>query len=298
MPLFHIHGLIAGVLAPLGGGRGLLHAGLQRAEVLRLDGRGRPTWYTAVPTMHQAILMRAERKNRDHRANPLRFIRSSSASLPPQVMRARGGVRRPLIESYGMTEAAHQMASNPLPPAVRKPGSGRASPPGPRSRSWTRTAMLLPRATGEVVIRGPNVTAGYENNPKANAEGFTNGWFRTGDQGVMDEEGYLSHHRPAEGDHQPRRREGQPARGRRDADGPPGGGAGGDLRHAARQARRGGRRRRGAARGQARPSASCATSSPARWPTSRCRARSCSWTRSPRAPPASCSASGWRPSSV
>jgi acyl-CoA synthetase (AMP-forming)/AMP-acid ligase II len=98
----------------------------------------------------------------------------------------------PLIESYGMTEASHQMASNPLPPAVRKPGTvGRAA--GPEVAIMDDAGNLLPAgATGEIVIRGPNVTRGYENNPKANAEAFTHGWFRTGDQGTMDAEGYLS----------------------------------------------------------------------------------------------------------
>ena len=97
----------------------------------------------------------------------------------------------PLIEGYGMTEACHQMASNPLPPAVRKPGTvGVAAGP---EVAIMLDGVLLPRGeTGEIVIRGDNVTAGYENNPKANEEGYSNGWFRTGDQGVMDAEGYLS----------------------------------------------------------------------------------------------------------
>jgi len=98
----------------------------------------------------------------------------------------------PLIESYGMTEASHQMASNPLPPAVRKPGTvGVAA--GPEIAIMDDRGALLPRgATGEIVIRGPNVTLGYENNPKANGEAFTSGWFRTGDQGTIDADGYVS----------------------------------------------------------------------------------------------------------
>jgi acyl-CoA synthetase (AMP-forming)/AMP-acid ligase II len=97
-----------------------------------------------------------------------------------------------VVESYGMTEAAHQMTSNPLPPRPRKPGTvGVAA--GPEVAIMNEQGELLgPHLTGEVVIRGPNVTSGYENNPRANAEGFTNGWFRTGDQGVMDAEGYIS----------------------------------------------------------------------------------------------------------
>jgi acyl-CoA synthetase (AMP-forming)/AMP-acid ligase II len=117
--------------------------------------------------------------------------------MPPQVIAELEAVfKAPLIESYGMTEATHQMASNPLPPAVRKPGTvGVAA--GPEVAIRSEDGRLLPRGTGlentgEIVIRGPNVTAGYENNPKANAEGFSHGWFRTGDQGVMDEDGYIS----------------------------------------------------------------------------------------------------------
>jgi acyl-CoA synthetase (AMP-forming)/AMP-acid ligase II len=143
--------------------------------------------------MHQAILSRAP-KNADVIArNPLRFLRSSSSSIPPQVIRELEEVfGAPLIESYGMTEATHQMASNPLPPGVRKPGSvGVAA--GPEVAIMAEDGRLLPRGeTGEIVIRGPNVTAGYESNPTANAEAFVDGWFRTGDQGVMDADGYVS----------------------------------------------------------------------------------------------------------
>jgi oxalate---CoA ligase len=152
-----------------------------------------PTWYTAVPTMHQAILTRASKNTEVIKRHPLRFVRSSSSSMPPQVIAEIEAVfGTALIESYGMPEAAHQMASNPLPPQARKPGSvGVAA--GPEVAIMDEAGALLARgATGEIVIRGPNVTAGYESNPKANAEAFTNGWFRTGDQGVMDADGYLS----------------------------------------------------------------------------------------------------------
>ncbi len=194
MPLFHIHGLIAGVLTPLSAGSMVFcTSGFNALKFFAWMDEARPTWYTAVPTMHQAILTRAP-KNADVIArHPLRFIRSSSSSMPPQVIHELEAVfGAPLIESYGMTEATHQMASNPLPPAVRKPGSvGVAA--GPEVAVMAEDGTLLPRgATGEIVIRGPNVTAGYENNPKANAEAYTNGWFRTGDQGVMDEDGYLT----------------------------------------------------------------------------------------------------------
>jgi acyl-CoA synthetase (AMP-forming)/AMP-acid ligase II len=151
-----------------------------------------PSWYTAVPTMHQAILTRAERNKESLAKAKLRFIRSSSASLPPQVMQAlEETFGCPVVESYGMTEAAHQMASNPLPPRARFAGSvGIAA--GPEVRVMDEEGNLLgPNTLGEIVIRGPNVTKGYEANPDANLKGFANGWFRTGDQGTLDDQGYL-----------------------------------------------------------------------------------------------------------
>jgi oxalate---CoA ligase len=193
MPLFHIHGLIAGILAPLSAGAPVFCApGFDALKFFGWVDEIHPTWYTAVPTMHQAILSRAPRNTEIIARNPLRFVRSSSASMPPQVIHAlEATFKAPLIESYGMTEAAHQMASNPLPPAARKPGSV-GLPAGPGVEIMDEAGNLLPPNTaGEIVIRGPNVTVGYENNPKANAEAFTNGWFRTGDQGVKDADGYI-----------------------------------------------------------------------------------------------------------
>ena len=193
MPLFHIHGLIAAVLSSLAaGGSVYCSPGFNALRVFGWFADAKPTWYTAVPTMHQAILSRAPRNRDIIEAMELRFIRSSSSSLPPQVMaELEETFGCPVVESYGMTEAAHQMASNPLPPAARKPGSvGIAA--GPEVTIMDQENNLLAAGeTGEIVIRGANVTAGYENNPTANAEAFVDGWFRTGDQGVMDEEGYL-----------------------------------------------------------------------------------------------------------
>jgi acyl-CoA synthetase (AMP-forming)/AMP-acid ligase II len=194
MPLFHIHGLIAGVLAPVSAGSSVCCTpGFNALKFFAWMDEAAPTWYTAVPTMHQAILSRAPKNLDVIRRHRLRFIRSSSSSIPPQVIRELEEVfGAPLVESYGMTEATHQMASNPLPPAVRKPGTV-GLPAGPEIAIMGEDGTLLPRGgVGEIVIRGPNVTAGYENNPKANAEAFVNGWFRTGDQGTMDAEGYLS----------------------------------------------------------------------------------------------------------
>lgn len=193
MPLFHIHGLIAAVLSSLAaGGAVCCTPGFDALRFYRWLEEERPSWYTAVPTMHQAILGRAERNAETIGRVPLRFIRSSSASLPGPVMQQmEAAFGCPLVESYGMTEAAHQMASNPLH-GPRKPGSvGLAA--GPELGIMDETGALLPRGEiGEVVIRGPNVTAGYEANPEANAKAFTDAWFRTGDQGMLDAEGYLT----------------------------------------------------------------------------------------------------------
>jgi len=194
MPLFHIHGLMAAILASLSAGASVVCTpGFNALKFFGWLEEARPSWYTAVPTMHQAILARAPRSKDIVAAAKLRFIRSSSSSLPPQVMKAlEETFDAPVIEAYAMTEASHQMTSNPLPPRSRKPGTvGVAA--GPEVGIMDENGELLSRGSvGEIVIRGENVTPGYENNPKANAENFTNGWFRTGDQGVMDPEGYLS----------------------------------------------------------------------------------------------------------
>ena len=194
MPLFHIHGLIAGILAPLSAGSQVFCSpGFDALKFFSWMDECRPTWFTAVPTMHQAILARAPRNADVIKRNRLRFLRSSSSSMPPQVIHQLEAVfNAPLIEAYAMTEAAHQMATNPLPPGKRKPGTV-GLPGGPDVEIMDEAGNLLPPNTvGEIVIRGPNVTLGYENNPKANAEAFVNGWFRTGDQGVKDSEGYIS----------------------------------------------------------------------------------------------------------
>ncbi|PQO22289.1 AMP-dependent synthetase [Rhodobacteraceae bacterium WD3A24] len=196
MPLFHIHGLVAAVASSLSAGASVWCA--PGFDALRFFGwmqEARPSWYTAVPTMHQAILARAERNREIAAGAGLRLVRSSSASLPAQVMaRLAETFDAPVIEAYGMTEAAHQMTSNPLPPRPQKPGSV-GQPAGPAVRIAHETENRLTEGTGEVVISGPNVTPGYEGNPDANAKSFFEAegarWFRTGDQGAFDAEGYL-----------------------------------------------------------------------------------------------------------
>ena len=198
MPLFHIHGMMAGFLAPLvSGGSVICSPGFAEdpffvAQFYPWMIALKPSWYTAVPTMHQAIIGNAARYPDIATQCPLRFLRSSSASLAPQVMAELESIfQAPVLEAYGMTEAAHQMASNPLPPAEHKPKSvGLAA--GPDVEIMDTSGNILPvGVTGEIVIRGPNVMHAYENNEAANATAFYGDWFRTGDEGVMDEQRYL-----------------------------------------------------------------------------------------------------------
>jgi acyl-CoA synthetase (AMP-forming)/AMP-acid ligase II len=193
MPLFHVHGLVASTISTLlSGGTIVVPSKFQPLAFWRTVRDCGVTWYSAVPTIHHLLLSRAGGE-RPAGAEGLRFIRSCSAALPPEMMAKMEEVfGAPVLEAYGMTEASHQMASSPKPPAARKPGS---VGPGTGVRIGIMDAtgnLLATDERGEVVIQGPNVVDGYENNPEANAASFTNGWFRTGDQGFLDSEGYLT----------------------------------------------------------------------------------------------------------
>jgi Acyl-CoA synthetases (AMP-forming)/AMP-acid ligases II len=193
MPLFHVHGLMASLMATLAsGGTVVVPARFNALGFWRIVRDHGVTWYSAVPTMHQLLLARVG-KGEHVETGKLRFIRSCSASLAPETMLAmESAFSVPVLEAYGMTEASHQMSSNPLPPGDRKPGSVGAGT-GVRVGIMDKDGNLLaPGEHGEVVIQGDNVITGYENNPEANATSFTNGWFRTGDQGFLDTNGYLT----------------------------------------------------------------------------------------------------------
>ena len=192
MPLFHVHGLIGVALSTLKSGGSIVAPSRFSASRFWTDRRATgATWYSAVPTIHQILLMRAD--DDDAPQESFRFIRSCSAALAPSVfgdLESRFGA--PVLEAYGMTEASHQMSSNLLPPGIRTPGTvGQGT--GVDIGIMDEEGALLPvGARGEVVIRGPNVTRGYHNNPTANDEAFTNGWFRTGDQGHLDNSAVLT----------------------------------------------------------------------------------------------------------
>jgi oxalate---CoA ligase len=193
MPLFHVHGLVASTMATFrSGGTVVVPSKFNPLSFWGTVREHGATWYSAVPTIHQVLLSRAKGA-RPSGAEQLRFIRSCSASLAPQLMaNMEATFGAPVLEAYGMTEAAHQMASNPLPPLAHKAGSvGQGT--AVDIAILDEAGNLLPAgATGEVSIKGPNVFSGYEGNPQANAESFSNGWFRTGDQGILDNEGYLT----------------------------------------------------------------------------------------------------------
>ena len=193
MPLFHIHGLIAVLSASAKVGASVCASnGFNALKFLDLAETQNISWYSGVPTMHQAILLRAQKNSDKAKKLNLRFIRSSSASLPPAIFKQLNDIfQTPVIEAYGMTEATHQMTSNPLPPAIQKPGLV-GMPAGPEICIMNDKNEKLPQGEiGEICIKGDNVTNGYENNPEANKKSFVNNWFRTGDEGFFDEDGYL-----------------------------------------------------------------------------------------------------------
>eukprot|EP00906_Rhabdomonas_costata_P037548 RCo052903 len=197
MPLFHVHGLIGALLSTLAsGGCVVLPPGgkFSASSFWKSACQQSVTWYTAVPTIHQVLVMRASSDYPASNPPPLRFIRSCSSSLAPAVLSQMEALFHvPVLEAYAMTEAAHQMCSNPLP----KHGPHKSGSVGPGQ--GVQVAILSPEnvvlgtgQVGEVCIRGENVTPGYRNNDAANAEAFAGGWFHTGDQGVLDSEGYLT----------------------------------------------------------------------------------------------------------
>jgi len=192
MPLFHIHGLVGALLASMAAGSSVVcTSGFDEQAFFDWVAQYDPTWYTAVPTIHQSVVAQGARYRQAAPEHGFRFVRSSSSALPPKTFASLQALTgAPVVEAYGMTEAAHEMASNPLS-GPRKAGSV-GIPTGVEIAMMDEAGQLLATgATGEIVIRGPGVTAGYENHPSANAKAFCAGWFRTGDQGRFDDDGYL-----------------------------------------------------------------------------------------------------------
>jgi len=192
MPLFHVHGLIAALLTTLAsGGTVIIPTRFQASKFWEQAVKHGATWYTAVPTIHQILLMRADTDYPKDKPPALRFIRSCSSSLAESIMnRLEAAFHAPVLEAYAMTENAHQMCSNPLPKyGPHKPGSV-GKPTFIELAILDDKLNILPAGEeGEVCIKGPSVTPGYVGNEKANIEGFAGGWFHTGDQGKLDSEG-------------------------------------------------------------------------------------------------------------
>jgi len=191
MPLYHIHGIMASTMATLlSGGAVVIPNKFNALAFWRIVREHRVTWFSGVPTMHKLILARTKDKLSDSRS--LRFIRSCSAPFSAETIHTMEDVVGvPFVEAYGMTEASHQMTSNPLPPRHRKAGSVGVGTGIRISVMDAQGNHLGTDQRGEVVIQGANVFRGYENNPQANAHSFVNGWFRTGDQGYLDIDCYL-----------------------------------------------------------------------------------------------------------
>ncbi len=196
MPLFHGHGLVAGLLATLASGgsaylpsTGVFSAHLFWADVVRLG----VTWYTAVPTIHRILLNRASQDYPSGSRVALRFIRSCSAPLDQDLAIATSSTfRAPVISAYGMTETSHQVSSNPLPVHGWNNASSVGQPTGVKIRIVAEDGTdIPPGGVGEIWARGATVTTGYLNNPQANFASFVDGWFRSGDLGSRDAAGYL-----------------------------------------------------------------------------------------------------------
>jgi oxalate---CoA ligase len=192
MPLFHVHGLIGCLFSSLASGSSVICSpGFSSGNFFAWINELNPTWYSAVPTIHEAVFRQGVNMNYQG-SHQLRFIRSCSSPLSPMLAaKIEKLFSTPVIEAYGMSEATHQISVNPLPPGIRKHGSV-GLPAG------CEVAILSPEnrvlstgKTGEIAIKGPNVFSGYERNPKANETSFTRGWLRTGDLGYRDSDGYL-----------------------------------------------------------------------------------------------------------
>ncbi len=216
LPLFHAHGLSSGLMGALAAGSGVICTpGFDPAAFFGWLTEFRPTWYTAVPSFHRAILSEADRLKLGRVRSSLRLVRSASATLPAEVLNrleALFGV--PVIETYGMTEGSSQIASNPLD--WRKLGSvGRAT--GPEIVILDEDDhFLAPGQQGEIALRGPTITRGYENDAAATATAFRGGWFRTGDLGYIDSRSVRVHRpQPFEGGDQAQRIASRSCRSRR-----------------------------------------------------------------------------------
>ncbi len=193
VPLFHTYGLVAAVLTALiSGGSAMCLDGFAEDLFFTSLATFKPTWYQGVPAMHQAILTHIDSHPNAVAAAPLRFIRTGSA---PTHDRVRSGLelafRATVIEGYGMVEASGPVTCNPPSWGRYKPGSIGPSV-GPEVAIIDACGTPLPAGTnGEIAVRGTSVIQGYENDAEINREAFIGEWFRSGDAGYMDADGYV-----------------------------------------------------------------------------------------------------------
>ncbi len=193
LPLEGMHGLIGCLLASISRQASVICApGFCSRRLGSWLFQGGPTWFSAVPAMYDAWIERLESSGERLPGHALRFVRSCSASLPARLQKAlESTLKVPVIEAYCVSEAGHQIASNPLPPRLRKPGSV-GLPTGTRVAILGESELPLPPGQlGEIVVRGDGVTPGCPGNPEFHRRSFVQGWFRTGDLGHVDGDGYL-----------------------------------------------------------------------------------------------------------
>jgi amino acid adenylation domain-containing protein len=190
MPFFHIHGLSTLFATILSGGSIICLPEFTTEYFALSFQEFQPTWYSASPTIHQVILDYLNNNPEIIKHSKLRFIRSASAPMSVKLIEALEKLLQiPFIESYGMTEASPQIASNRF--NHRKLGSV-GQPINVEVGIISEDGHFFSEGeTGEIVVRGENIINGYENNTLANEQSFIDGWFKTGDLGYLDEEGYL-----------------------------------------------------------------------------------------------------------
>lgn len=191
LPFFHVNGLVITLITTVyAGGSAVIPRKFSASKFWGWVKQYQTTWFSAVPTILSILLSKENQQEAD--TTSLRFARSASSSLPVAILEKFEelfGI--PVIEAYGLSEAGSQIATNPLPPGIRKAGSV-GLPAGNQIKIVDGNSQTVPYGVeGEVIVKGDNITPGYHNNPRANKESFKDGWFYTGDLGYFDEDGYL-----------------------------------------------------------------------------------------------------------
>ncbi|MET8678865.1 AMP-binding protein [Streptomyces sp. NPDC004647] len=191
LPLFHVNGIVVGVLSPLlVGGRVTVSGRFKADTFFRTVEAVRPTHFSAVPAIYAMLAALPEAERPD--TSSVRFAACGAAPMPAELIErfeSRYGI--PVVEGYGLSEGTCASTANPLD-GLRKPGTVGLPMPGQEVAVTDPSGRLLPQgATGEVVLRGPHVMRGYLNRPEETRRTVVDGWLHTGDIGRFDEDGYL-----------------------------------------------------------------------------------------------------------